>query len=124
MPAFIDLTGQRFGQLTVLSREPSGKQGAAWLCKCDCGCGKKTVCGKSLRSGGTKGCGCLHFRFKDITGQRFGRLTVLSRATNKSNGRHGSVVAWLCRCDCGKETVVIGSSLKGGKTNSKPKKKK
>lgn len=38
-------------------------------------------------------------RFKDILGQRFGRLTVIERTNHRNNGR----VYWLCRCDCGKD---------------------
>lgn len=59
MGQFIDLSGQRFGRLTVLGRAGSNKYNyATWLCICDCG--KKTiVAGKSLRTGNTKSCGCL-----------------------------------------------------------------
>lgn len=50
----------------------------------------------------------------DITGQRFGRWLVLKReivATKK--GTH-----WFCRCDCGNEKVLNGSSLKNGLSTS------
>ena len=49
---------------------------------------------------------------KDITGQRFGRLVVKSRA--EGNGRP----AWQCQCDCGKQCVVVGEDLRSGKTRS------
>lgn len=42
----------------------------------------------------------------DLTGQRFGRLVVI-RECGRKNGK----VAWLCKCDCGREKVVRGSSL-------------
>lgn len=60
MGSFIDLSGQRFGRLTIESREPTLKQGVTrWLCKCDCG--KYTVTTTAaLRSGNCKSCGCLH----------------------------------------------------------------
>lgn len=51
--------------------------------------------------------------FIDITGQRFGRLAVVSRAKNQ-----GTHTVWLCRCDCGRETTVIGENLKRGYTVS------
>ena len=51
----------------------------------------------------------------DITGQRFGNLTVLE-ATNKHNVR--GIVIWKCQCDCGKITEVVGSSLRNGSTKS------
>ena len=37
----------------------------------------------------------------DLTGQRFGKLTVLAPAENI-----GSLTAWRCLCDCGQETVA------------------
>lgn len=49
----------------------------------------------------------------DLTGQRFGRLVVLSRTDNK-----GKNTAWLCKCDCGNITKVITPNLKGGKSKS------
>lgn len=58
MPAFIDLTGQRFGRLLVLQRVPNVEKGLTrWLCKCDCG-NTPTILRHLLRSGHTKSCGC------------------------------------------------------------------
>ena len=55
-----------------------------------------------------------HSRKKlDLTGQRYGRLTVLAPAENI-----GSRTAWLCRCDCGRETVVRTNRLRSGHTSS------
>lgn len=54
----IDLTGQRFGRLTVIEREGTMYGQASWLCSCSCG--KQTVVrGHSLRNGDTQSCGCL-----------------------------------------------------------------
>lgn len=56
----------------------------------------------------------------DLTGRRFGRLTVLGRAgTYKppDDPLH-SMVTWHCRCDCGNETVVIGANLRYGHSTS------
>lgn len=54
----IDLTGKRFGRLTVVFREGADKhKKVTWRCKCDCG--KVIVTeGQSLRNGDTKSCGC------------------------------------------------------------------
>ena len=46
----------------------------------------------------------------DLTGQRYGSLTVISPAENV-----GGRTAWLCRCDCGRETVVRAGNLTSGK---------
>jgi hypothetical protein len=50
----------------------------------------------------------------DIASQRFGRLTVIE--FSKVNSWHEAI--WLCRCDCGNETLVAGSSLRTGNTQS------
>lgn len=49
----------------------------------------------------------------DLTGNRYGRLLVIERADNL-NGH----VRWRCKCDCGNECVVHGTSLKSGNTTS------
>jgi hypothetical protein len=60
MPALTtvkDLTGQTFGRLTVLRREPRPSTRAFWLCHCECG--RTTVkMGKYLLCGDTRSCGC------------------------------------------------------------------
>ena len=54
----IDLTGQRFGRLTVITRAGSTKHGQTmWICKCDCG-RTATVRGDHLTRDATKSCGC------------------------------------------------------------------
>lgn len=54
-----DITGQRFGLLTVIENVGKDKRGEAiWLCRCDCG-NETTTTGYKLRSGWTKSCGCL-----------------------------------------------------------------
>ena len=60
----VDLTGQRYGKLTVL--RPAENIGAktAWVCRCDCG-QETTVMTCNLRTGGTKTCGCQHRKSKD-----------------------------------------------------------
>jgi hypothetical protein len=52
-------------------------------------------------------------RFKDLTGQRFGRLRVLA-----FRGRSRGYSAWLSLCDCGRRTVVAGGHLRNGHTKS------
>lgn len=52
-------------------------------------------------------------KFNDLTGKRFGNLTVIKREKNE-NG----YVRWKCRCDCGKETVVRAGNLTSGAVKS------
>lgn len=56
-PKRIDLTDQRFGRLTVLGFAEIRNEQAAWRCRCECGA-DLTVVGYSLRSRGTRSCGC------------------------------------------------------------------
>jgi hypothetical protein len=52
--------------------------------------------------------------FVDLTGRKFGRLTVIEQAPNKGRGK----TTWLCRCDCGQEVAVLANSLISGNTRS------
>ena len=125
MSRLVDLTGQTFGKLTVLDRaddyvSPSGRKFAQWQCKCECG-KEIIVIGLNLKNGKTKSCGCLRPKSDtnrgsmDLTGQRFSRLTVISRAEDKVDKNSGSrSVCWRCVCDCGNETIVRTASLKKG----------
>lgn len=49
----------------------------------------------------------------DLTGQRFGKLTVIEK-----NGKKGKDSAWLCICKCGNKCVVSTTNLKNGHSSS------
>ena len=72
MAKFLDLTGQRFGKLTVIKFSKDVQSGNRkrkyWLCKCDCG-NFKEVRTDGLTSGNVKSCGCLHIEksYKNLT---------------------------------------------------------
>ena len=55
-----------------------------------------------------------HCQFKDLEGQRFGRLTVVAFG-GLQPGRQSKAV-WICRCDCGRWRTVLGASLRIGQT--------
>lgn len=81
MNRLIDLTGQRFGRLSVVCKCGSDKYGAAlWQCKCECG---KTVTkrGSALRAGHAKSCGCLHDELSSL------RMAEQNRTHAMSNTR-------------------------------------
>lgn len=50
----------------------------------------------------------------DLTGQTYGRWTVLERAESLNN----KDTCWLCRCQCGNEKIVFGKNLKNGRSKS------
>lgn len=110
----IDLAGQRFGMLTVLSRAENDAGGhAQWKCLCDCG--KDCIATASTlraKRGGKTSCGCA--AFFDLAGQRFGMLTVVGRIPGLQKGK----VLWLCRCDCGRETSSASWNLRNGLSTS------
>lgn len=55
-------------------------------------------------------------KFKDLTGQQFGRLKVIRR-TRRSNGKSKHSI-WECVCDCGKIKEVVSTSLTRNLTKS------
>ncbi len=113
MSAFQDLTGRKFGRLTVIEQGETLGGRVAWSCCCECG-SRTVVRATDLRSGKSKSCGCVTaHNFQDITGQRFGRLLVIKRSENVK-----SRATWICRCDCGSETIVPTNSLNRGNTKS------
>jgi hypothetical protein len=58
------------------------------------------------------------WKLKDITSERFGRLVAIKRVEKPLSLKPTSSAFWLCRCDCGNETIVRGNSLRSGDTNS------
>lgn len=117
---FVDHTGHRFNHLTVIRRveneiQPNGNTIPRYLCKCDCG-NEIVTRGSSLLDGHTKSCGCRkkQLRIKDMIGQKFGKLTVVSRADDYNNPNGTIFIMWNCVCDCGVHTVVRGTSLRDG----------
>jgi hypothetical protein len=120
MASGIDLTGQRFGRLSVVSlASPAATGERMWTCNCDCG-NTCTVRGAQLRKQKTRSCGCYkrerarELYTINLVGHRYGRLIVIRQAANRSPTR----TAWHCRCDCGKETVAVGHELRAGHTTS------
>lgn len=131
-----DLTGQRFGRLTVVERAPnrvskSGKtRSIMWLCRCDCGV-EKAFAARALKTGMTRSCGCLQKErvsdalTLDLVGQRFAHVTVLNRngswrpkCYGEDKRRGGVRAVWHCRCDCGTEFDAVGESLRNGDVTS------
>ena len=58
--------------------------------------------------------GYFHFNAKNLIGQRFGKLEVVS----EYGRNHKRAITWLCLCDCGNSVVRIGSTLIAGKSTS------
>ena len=122
-----DEVGNTYWYLTVIERAPNSKDGhAMWKCRCKCG-NELIVLGKHLRSGNTKSCGCYQkeratesnlIRGGDLTGKRFGKLTVLEEDgfIVGSNGKRRRL--WKCQCDCGNICSIQHQYLNYGDTTS------
>lgn len=117
---FVDITGERYGRLTVQKLHSHDKPGVyKWECVCDCG---NTIIlpTNALRSGNTKSCGCLlsdtsSERFsKDFSGIQFGKLKVVCYSGEHRNKQR----LWKCICECGREHYVTTAGLVSGHTSS------
>jgi len=108
----IDITGKKFGTLTVVSvdentRIKRNSNSTYWLCKCDCG-RMKSYRSDVLRKYTPKSCGCASLFVK--IGDKFGNLTVISRLKNNKR-----TIYWNTKCACGKEIIVSSHALKSGR---------
>jgi len=115
-----DLTGHKFGDLTVLGyvvKMRGKKRRGKWECRCSCG-KIVDVSTSNLKSGNSTSCGCKFllskkYNFIDLTGKKFGSLAVISRDEEFTKTRG---VLWLCKCDCGKIVKLPSNSLTSGNT--------
>lgn len=104
--------GERFGNLTLLQN--TGKlvhSTYIWQCRCDCG----NICEFSARklSEGAKQCYECKPKIgviKDITGQKFGKLTAVKKVGSNKYFQ----TQWLCQCDCGGQKIALSHLLKSG----------
>lgn len=113
--------GERYGKLEVISVErvdryvqPNGRRQNIKYLRCSCDCGNETVVRQSQLTGNrTTSCGCARTeenksRAADISGQKFNRLTAISR----DNGK------WKCVCDCGNTVYTSVANLRNNNTKS------
>ena len=124
-----DLTGMKFGKLTVLEKIGRDKHfNFLWKCQCSCKDHNIVVTTKNrLKWWNTCSCGCFKLesarkRTRDLTGQTFGRLKVLRRAPNSkpTPGNPSGRVHYVCQCSCPEHTIVTVDAymLVSGNTRS------
>ena len=99
----IDITGQKFGTLTAIRRCQTRDMASFWVFVCDCGY-QGTFERKKVMDGSRSCCDTCKkqtatpkTKTPDITGQRFGQLTVMHKAEQTLK----SGTQWVCKCDCG-----------------------
>ena len=119
-----DYTGQKFGDLTVVDMIYNYNKEGQSICVCKCVCGN--ICRKVpaflRRAKNPPHCGCKTEYYKkpqsernhkDLTGQKFGRLTVKSMTFKFREHTMAN-----CICDCGNEISVPATYLTCGDTTS------
>lgn len=117
----IDITGKRFGRLVAIKeiepKEYPNRKQRQYLCQCDCGKQAKVLM-MLLRGGQTKSCGCARKEKEieyDLTGRRFGKLTVVKIADERNKNR---ALLWVCACDCGNVTrSTVGNLINGSRVS-------
>lgn len=119
---FKDLTGQKFGKLTVVCRaqthtQECGRQRTMWHCKCECG-NEKDVSSDYLKSSKCPSCGCVASKNrssanrKNCIGEKYGRLTIIEILWERRNTKA------RCKCDCGNEYIGLKADIVSGHTKS------
>jgi hypothetical protein len=106
-----DLTGQKFGRLTVLSFSHYCFGQSYYICQCECG--KRLVVRRGhLLRGTTKSCGCLQrerteeYR-KRYVGKKFGEISVLSFSHYLKGYSF-----YNCKCSCGTKLKISSHYLR------------
>lgn len=111
-----DIVGKTFNEITVLSysHRDNSKGYVRHYYNCKCSCGKEFKCMRGqIINGKTKSCGHLNHIIKDISGNKYGRLKVISLAYIKKGRSY-----YNCICDCGKECIIARDALIRGRTKS------
>lgn len=118
----LNIIGSRYGCLLVLKEVEQINTKRRWLCQCDCG-NQVIVRQESLRSGNTQSCGCIKpinvskANLHDLTGKKFGKLTVIGR---KKGYKKWDILSpfWTCLCECGNTITTSSANLSSGNTKS------
>ena len=124
-----DLVGQKFNRLLVISRGKIARQWGdnsrvTWNCQCDCGEVVTDIPSHTLKSGGTKSCGCykleaiIRANTKPVPiGYRSGLLTVvleLDRSERVTLSKsYQRMNCYRCKCDCGNTKDLPSFLLRG-----------
>jgi len=119
---FVDISGKKFGKLTVIKLAYVKNQTTYWECKCDCDLNKTRIVQKYLlTSGKIYSCGCSKLKkirqnsIDKMIGKKFNHLTVIEYSHSRRNKMY-----WKCMCDCGNPEFVVTytGSLTTGNTKS------
>lgn len=109
--------GSKYNYFTLVGKtDKRVSNGGGQIVRCECICGTvKDVILANILNGSTKSCGCMKFakpRWKDETGNRYGKITVLSKADYDKKGTF-----WNVKCDCGNEWIINRKKLWKGQVS-------
>lgn len=115
-----DLTGNKYGKLTVKKMLYNYNNTNRTKCLCDCDCGNKDIIRESyqLTHASNSSCGCGKKEYvrkscgKDIDGQKFGKLLILNTLWENNPPLVN------CLCDCGNTVLLNKKDVQTGHTNS------
>lgn len=118
---FIDLSGEEYENFKVIKQgngryTNGGHYKTTWICRCVCG-KEFEVDGEKIRKGLVYSCGCMRYKnrdkyYEDLTGKKFGKLTVVRRL--KPEEVKTKQYNWLCKCECGRYVSASANKLKTG----------
>ena len=110
-----DLTGERFGRLTVMSMLSEAAHNRI-MYRCMCSCGRTIDTSENmLLYGNKRSCGCKSSHTQDLQGRRFSSLICIDPVEGRA--KDGSI-RWLCECDCGENVIVSSNKLMMNHTTS------
>ncbi len=115
MPAKKDISGNKYGWLTVIcdSGKRNSNKKVLWHCKCDCG-NEIDICKDRMLTDVIPSCGCQSKKKDIIIGCRYGKLTVIKEVGVNKYGKK----LWECECDCGNKVIHSSSELNYGRVKS------
>lgn len=124
------MVGKTFGNIEVLEQIPTHAKKSGRLYykyKINCRrCNEISIMGNSGITVGMGSCrkcsyaqrdkGILNPNTIDLSGKKFGKLTVISISEERE--KHQNRLQWVCACDCGKTKTISGQKLKDGSVTS------
>lgn len=112
-----NLIGKQFGEWVVLRKSSSqpSNGGIKWSCVCSCGIVADVFAGnlRCANSTSCKSCAKIRRAHRFVDGSVFGDWTILHRADVNKLGTY----RFLCKCACGTEQLVWGTSLGSGRSS-------
>ncbi|MEH6940127.1 hypothetical protein V7056_20120 [Bacillus sp. JJ664] len=115
-----DLIGKTFGRWTVIGFDRYDSKNYYWQCQCACDSEPRPVEQSRLLNGRSESCGCLareltsERRKRDITGQKFNKLTAINHVNKGEMG----ISIWECLCECSNTKLVVQGDLTSGSVKS------